>query len=138
MKAQKEIEKKIRQKEEDVRRLENELLQTRAYLDAMRESLRLIGKSSGANESDSLRPGSLVDKARTAIRKAGEPLHIDKILPAIGKELSKKNKISLSSSLAGYVREGFVFTRPAPNTFGLVEFTKSHSEGPPDGFGEDE
>lgn len=137
MKAEREIEKKIKQKEEDVRLLEKELIQAKAYLDAMRESLKLIGKSSAINGVDSVRPGSLVDKARAAIRKAGQPLHVDKILPAIGKDPSKKNKISLSGSLAFYVRQGTIFTRPAPNTFGLVEFEQSQGDGPPEGFGED-
>ena len=137
MRAEKEIEKKIKQKEEDIRRLENDLLQARTYIEAMRESLRLIGKSSSTDGADTIRPGSLVDKARAAIRKANAPLHVDKILPLIGKEASKGNKISLSGSLAFYVRQGVIFSRPAPNTFGLLEFEKPPEDGPPDGFGEE-
>jgi len=144
MKAEREIEKKIKQKEEDirhlqesVRHLQSEVIKAQAYVEAMRESLRLISKSSATDAVDTVRPGSLVDKARTAIRKAGQPLHVEKILPQIGKDLSKENKVSLSGSLAFYVRKGIIFTRPAPNTFGLVEFEKPQGDGPPDGFGKD-
>jgi hypothetical protein len=91
-----------------------------------------------SNPRQALRPGSAVAKARDAIKKAGKPLHVTEILHAIGSEVDKKNRISLSGSLFGYVRRGGVFTRPAPNTFGLQEFQNARMRAeaePPLGFG---
>lgn len=136
MRAEREIQKRIKQKEEEVGELRQKLVQAQAYLDAMKDSLRLIQKTSGGNGSDSLRPGSLVDKARNAIQEEGKPLHVDKILKLIGKEVTKQNKISLSGSLASYVRQRIIFTRPAPNTFGLIELDETRDELP-EGFGQD-
>jgi hypothetical protein len=134
MNAQKEIEKKIRQKEDEIRRLEHDLIQAKAYMDALRESLKLISRSSDETMIDSIRPGSLVDQARTVIRKAGHPLHVDKIISGMGKEYSKKFKSSLSGSLGQYVRQGIIFTRTNPNTFGLKEFD-DQAPDLPDDFG---
>jgi hypothetical protein len=35
------------------------------------------------------------------------------------------NRSALSGSIAAYVRKGEIFTRPAPNTFGLLELGNS-------------
>ena len=46
--------------------------------------------------------------------------------------------MSLASSLAAYVRRGEIFSRPAPNTFGLLELGHlggEEAEEPPSGFG---
>jgi hypothetical protein len=132
MNVQKELEKKIKQKEDDVRRLEHELIQARAYIDALRESLKLISRSTDSAIIDTIRPGSLVDQARVIIRKAGHPLHVDKIISGMGKENSKKVKSSISGSLGQYVRQGIVFTRTNPNTFGLKEFEDQPPDFPDD------
>ena len=79
-------------------------------------------------------------KARpTGIKAAGKPLHINEILNVLKLEPNKKNRLSLSGSLSGYARRGEVFTRPAPNTFGLVEFHTQIPKTlePPDGFGDE-
>jgi hypothetical protein len=71
------------------------------------------------------------------------------LLKAMGREVNRKNKTGVSGSLAAYVRRGEVFTRPKPNTFGLLELenpVKSdgfrndviRAEAPPDNFGIDE
>jgi len=71
-----------------------------------------------------------LSQARDAIRKAGKPLHITQILVAIGRANTKQTRLALSGSLATYVRRDEIFTRPEPNTFGLLEFdhdpTSSH------------
>jgi hypothetical protein len=69
------------------------------------------------------------------LRKAGKPLHITDILKGIGKTTSKKDRVSLSGSLGWYVRRNEIFTRPAPNTFGLKEMEDISKEEPPDDFG---
>ena len=68
------------------------------------------------------------DPAVTSLRRAkrskpsGKPLHISDLLVALGKETDHDNRAALSGSLSAYVRKHEIFTRPAPNTFGLVEF----------------
>lgn len=135
MSAQREIEKKIRQKEEEIRELEQRLYQARAYADAMRESLRLITKASDLSMSDTIRAGSLVDQARAFLKRTGKAVHVDKILQGIGKENTKQNKVALSGSLGHYTRQGIIFTRPAPNTFGLKEFEDQLPDDLPEDFG---
>ena len=77
-----------------------------------------------------------VPQAREYLLKAGKPMHLSKIVEGIGKEPSKENRLSLGGSLSGYVRKGQIFTRPAPNTFGLVEFgDEDGTKEPPPEFG---
>lgn len=134
MRAVRDIERKIKQKEEEIQKLREKLNRAEAYLEAMQESLRLLQR---ATKPDSLRPNSMVDKARKILRREGRPMHVSAILRAMGKEVTKDTKSSLSSSLGSYVREDEVFTRPLPNTFGLKEFEDTENEeGLPDGFGQ--
>lgn len=140
MKIERDIEKKIRQKEEEAQRLREDLYKAEAYIEALQESLRLIKKTSGSGvEGESVRPGSLVDKARKLLRKTGSPLHVNELLRGMGKEVNKKNRTSLSGSLGSYVRQNYIFTRIAPNTFGLIEFGESEESivDIPEGFGVD-
>ncbi len=79
-------------------------------------------------------------QARDAIAAAGKPLHIAELLPAMGKENTQQNRLSLGGSLARCVREGVVFSRPAPNTFGLLSMPETSpppmQEKLPEGFGQ--
>lgn len=135
MNIQREFEKKIKLKEEEARELEQRLAQTRAQLDAFREALRIVSRSADGTSGDNLRPGSLVDQARKKLLEVGKPLHVDKLLIAIGKENNKNNKTSLAGSLGQYVRQGIIFTKPAPNTFGLKEFEEMNQDDVPENFG---
>jgi len=127
------IENKIRKKEAEIRALEAKLQAARIYVQALSDVRRELD----GDEAD-LKAGSMVAMARDAIRKAGRPLHVDDILTAIGR--SADSKSSLTGSLAAYVRRGEVFTRPAPNTYGLVdlealELDDALPTSPPKGFG---
>lgn len=138
MKAVRDIERKIRQKEEEATRLREELAKAEAYVEAMQESLRLIKKTTSAEEGNGIRPGSMIHKAQMILRKVGKPLYVGNLLEQMGREVTKNNRMSLAGSLGTYVRNEQVFTRPAPNTFGLVEFNEPETEGddqPPEGFG---
>jgi len=104
--------------------------------------LRFLPKD--ANQEDTaLRPGTALASAKEALEKAGRPMHISEILKAINKPVDKKNRLSLSGSLASYVRNGQIFRRPAPNTFALIE-AKGNANGEsqeidlPDEFGDDQ
>ena len=127
---QKRIDKKQQEIDELKRDFEVKLKEANGYLQALQDSMKLLPKDAAANSlgvSRTLRPGSALAKAREAILKAGHPLHILELLKAIGKPQDKKNRISLGGSLSGYVRDGQVFTRPSPNTFGLIELEISHA-----------
>jgi len=142
MRTKLELEKRIKRKETEIAALRKQLEQAEAYLLGMTDSLRLFPKD-GDNAGDDgpvLRPGSELEKARTAILKAGRPLHIKELVVAIGKEPTKENKTSLSGSIGAYVRKEEVFTRPKPNTFGVTEFeTASDDEaGIPSPEGDDD
>lgn len=126
MGIRREIEKRIEKKQKEMQDLEREtticLREGAAYIQGLQESLRLMPKEAIAGEERTLRAGSLIAKARDAIELAGKSLHISELLKALGRPVDHANKVSLSGSLAAYVRKGDVFTRPAPNTFGLVSF----------------
>lgn len=126
------IENKIRKKEAEIRSLEAKLQAARIYVQALSDVRRELD-----GENADLKAGSMVAMARDAIRKAGRPLHMDDILTAIGRPAESKS--SLTGSLAAYVRRGEVFTRPAPNTYGLVDLSDDNDDRdlpiPPKGFG---
>jgi hypothetical protein len=136
MRAVKDIKRKIDQKDEEVQRLRADLVRAEAYLEALRESLKLIQRDSGQDGGNGIRVGSMIAKARDALRKEGQPLHVEEILRRMGREVTKKSRASLSGSLGTYVRDGNMFTRPMPNTFGLMEFEADAEREPPEGFGE--
>jgi hypothetical protein len=140
MKFRDDLQKRIEKKELEIRDLEKQLAAAQAYLQALQETVRMLPKEPRGLQtapSQVLRPGSGVAKAREAILKAGKPLHITELLKAIGRPVDKNNRVSLSGSLSGYVKRNEIFTRPAPNTFGLIELNHSQmpEDEPPEDFG---
>lgn len=118
MNLQREIERRIENKRQELADLEKRVGESKAYISAL---VGLLPKAvSGAKES-SLRAGSDMAKARDLIKASGKPMHVTEILKGLGKDLTKGNRISLSGSLSGYARRGTIFTKTAPNTFGLIE-----------------
>lgn len=118
-----EIEKKIRRKQEEIKALEVQIRETAAHVAGLEEALRLLPRE-GANDGGAekmLRANTNVSRARDAILKAKKPLHIVELLRAMGEGVDKKNRLGLAGTLASYVRKGEIFTRPMPNTFGLIE-----------------
>lgn len=126
------IDDRIRKKEAEIQQLEERIKAARIYVQALKD---LLKASESAGDGD-VKAGSMLDQVRDAIRAAGRPLHVNDLLRAIGRSEDSKN--SLTGSLAAYVRRGEVFTRPQPNTFGLVEFEEHRGDhpAPPPGFGE--
>lgn len=140
MKFRDDLLKRIEKKELEIRDLEKQLAAAQAYLQALQETIRMLPKEPRTGQSPPaqvLRPGSGVAKAREAILKAGKPLHISDLLKALGRPVDKNSRVSLSGSLSGYVKRNEIFTRPAPNTFGLIELNHSQmpEDEPPDDFG---
>ncbi len=119
------LQKLYEKKLQEVRQLEIKLKESTAYLQALQDSLKMLNRETGNTEPEAeqnLRPGTALAQARDILRVAGKPLHITELLKQMGRPADKKNRVSLSGNLAGYVRGRQVFTRPAPNTFGLIEF----------------
>jgi len=122
MNAEREIQRKIAQKQQEIQDLNVNLERARSYVEALQESLKLFHKNASDDGAATLRPNSQIDKARQVLLEARRPLHVSEILKRMGKEATKNNRLSLSGSIGLYVRQHQVFTRPAPNTFGLMEF----------------
>jgi hypothetical protein len=144
MNERRKIEERLRKKEEEIQELEARIRDARIYMQALQDVLKILPRSErpGANGS-ALRPGSGMSMVRDHILKKGHPAHVTELLEALGRESTRENRASLSGSLAAYVRKGEVFTRPSPNTFGLIELghendseTGSYDEPPPH-FGEE-
>jgi hypothetical protein len=131
------LQRLISRKEQEINELEQKLRDARIYLQAVQDSIKALPREAmDANQVKELRPGTAVANARELIKSAGRPLHITDILRGLGKPVDAKNKLSLSGSLAGYVRDNQIFTRPAPNTFGLREFLNGDKSADlPEDFG---
>lgn len=142
MREQKVIEDQLRRKEVEIVALEDKLKAARVYAKALRDVLKMVNKAEPDDLSETkLRKGSLVDQARELIHERSEPVHIDELLRAMGKEVTRDAKASLNSSLAAYVRNGEIFVRTAPATYGLIELSHTAEDSdedlPPVGFGQD-
>ena len=140
-----EIQKKIERKQQEIvdleRGFEVQIASARAYIQALLDLLKTLPRDGeGSNPEQVLRQNSIMARAREAILGAGRPLHINEILRALGRPLDSPNKVSVAGSLANYVRKGEIFSRPAPNTFGLLELGHTAkpvalATHPPEGFG---
>lgn len=119
MQIQHEIERRIEKKRQEIADLKQQLNTAETYLGALQDTLKLLPKE--GDREVVLRAGSDLAQARDFIKAKGCPQHVNDILKGINKEPNKSNKTSLSGSLGGYVRKGVIFTKPAPNTFGLLE-----------------
>jgi hypothetical protein len=134
------VEKKVRDKEREVRELHEKLRKSEAYLQALSDTLALLPKETDRRAmatSSTVRRGAIPEAAAKALKARGKPIHIMKLLPLMGRKATTENRASVVSSLGAYVRRGQVFTRPAPNTFGLREWgvVSRKGEGPPVNFG---
>jgi hypothetical protein len=136
-----DLSRKIERKRAEIAEMDTNLRLAREYLQALEDTFKLLPKDANGGESLStmLRPGSSLAKARDVLRKTGKPMHLTELLTALGKGHSRNERAALSGTLAAYVRRGEIFTRPAPNTFGLLEMKQtSASEDqpvPPADFG---
>ncbi len=141
MSERRKIVERLRKKEQEVQLLEEKIRDAKTYIQALQDVLKILPKetSDAVSPTNLLRAGSMVAKARDIILKAGGPVHVSTILEQLGKETSRENRASIASSIAAYVRRSEIFTRPAPNTFGLIELGHKSVESPvsepPDDFG---
>jgi hypothetical protein len=142
MQAREQVQKLLDRKQEEIRDLELQVEKAKAYIQALQDSMRFLPRDSSQGDA-SLRPGTALSKARDILRSTGKPMHITEILKALNEPVDKKHRLSLSGSLSAYVRNSQIFTRPAPNTFGLIEMNKSANGSEsgeielPEDFGDD-
>lgn len=135
------IKDRLRKKEQEIQSLEEKLRTAKTYVNALQDILKMLDKVEPEQPAEAtLRPGSAVSQARDVIFRNGAPVHINDLLEALGKEATREVRVSLTSSLAAYVRRNEIFTRPAPNTFGLIELghktvEEEEERTPPQGFG---
>jgi len=131
--ARDSLQKLLERKEQEIRDLEIQIHEARAYAEALRESIRLVckGEIQNGGISDTpiptLRPNSLLAQVRNILQKSGRPMYIEELLPAVGRPVDHKNRVSLAGTLSSYARDGKFFTKTAPNTFGLIEFDLPHT-----------
>ena len=141
MSEHQKVEDRLRRKEREIIGLEDKIKAAHVYVQALRDVLKMMNTDDAAAPAV-LRSGSAVAKAREEIMRQGIPVHISDLLKALGKDPTRENRASLTSSLSAYVRSGEIFTRPEPNTFGLVELGQTEKAEevpiPPRGFGKDD
>jgi hypothetical protein len=146
MALREEIQKKIDRKRSEIDALETQARDARIYVQALEDTLKMLPRDPGDDEtlvsSSALRAGSKADKARAAIQAAGKPLHVIDLLKILGIANKPKERQALAGSLSSYARKREIFTRPMPNTFGLIGLeTRTPSPpagGPPPNFGKDQ
>lgn len=143
MNERRKIEERLTKKEEEIQELEAKIRDAKIYAQALLDVLKILPRSSdrgSSNGSGALRSGSGVAKARELIMQQGHPVHVVELLKALGREPTREARASLSGSLAAYVRRGEIFSRPSPNTFGLIELGHGNDapeDEPPADFGEE-
>ena len=136
-----QIIEKIKKKEIEIQGHEIKIREAKIYIQALQDILRtLLGESVPSEATTSpegiLRPGSMTYKTYELLTKVGKPVHISEILERMGEDQGKK--ASLVSSLGTYVKNQQIFTRPLPNTFGLIGMEydlDKPSDEPPVDFG---
>ena len=124
MGARETLQKLADKKILEIRHLELQVAQAEAYLQALQDSMKLIPREQkDLNELGTepvLRAGSALAQAQDILKAAGRPMHISEILKAMGKPNEKNERISLSGSMASYVRKGSIFRKTGPNRFSLI------------------
>jgi 5-formyltetrahydrofolate cyclo-ligase len=120
MNLRREFEKLIEKKRVEITDAEKAISAAEAYIQAMLDAIKKLPKEDpGANPP--VRPGSDVEKVRDAILQAGKPLHLSEIISALGRTDDAETKAKIAGLLGWYTSKGKVFTKTAPNTYGLVE-----------------
>lgn len=128
--AERKLDDRIRKTEAEINELMHAIAGLEAHSEALKEAQRLIERESG-DEAPELRPGSELFRIRDAIRLHKKPMTLDEMLPLIegdAGDLKKRN--SLRGSISRYARDGQIFVKTAPNTFGLIELKHQAEQQP--------
>ena len=119
------FQKLINKKFEEIAALELQIREAKAYIQALQDSMKLLPRDAMGAPEYTLREGSTLSKTRDILKNAAVPMSIGEILKALGKPQDKKHRTSLAGTLSAYSKDGKIFTKTAPNTFGLLEFQNS-------------
>ncbi len=122
------FQKLLTKKQEEISALELQIREAKAYVQGLQDSMKLLPRDGTGVAEHSLREGSALAKTRDVLKTAGAPLPIADILKALGLPVDKEHRTSLAGTLSGYARQARVFTKTAPNTFGLIEFRATQPE----------
>lgn len=143
-----DIQKRIDKKRTEIEALRSQIRDATVYVQALEDTLKIlprdaVDEAAGGSTGLVLRMGSKVYKARQAIYSAGKPLHLVELMAALRLPNTPKEKAALAGSLSSYARKSEIFTRPAPNTFGLISMQNGRPiatapNGPPPNFGVDQ
>jgi hypothetical protein len=134
MGARESLQKLAEKKYCEINDLRMQLAQAEAYLQAIQDSIKVLPKEAVVAKAEpDLRPGTLLAQARDVLRTEGKPMHVSEILRKMGKTADKGNRISLSGSLAAYVRKKTIFRKTGPNIFALIESRQQSAETNNDG-----
>jgi hypothetical protein len=115
-----------------------------SYVQALEDTVKMLPKPSAdgtpVSSDRTPRAGRMVAQAREILVATGHTMHIRELLKSMGKPDDKTSRAALSGSLSAYTRRHEIFTLPAPNTFGLIEFggNATVETEPPLDFGIDE
>lgn len=131
-----DITRKIGRKRAEIADLHSQVKVAESYVQALEDTLKMLPReqspasvANGNGAAHGLRKQSMTGRAYGALRAAGGPMHITEILKAIGKPVNRVNRSGLASSLAVYARKGEIFTKTAPNTFGLAGRDEASEQG---------
>lgn len=139
MNLRRKLENQLKKKKQEIQTLETEkqeidakMREAKAYMQGIEDTLKMLPRESidvvGSAEQ-SIRPSSTVGKTLQILKSEGKSLHVKVILKRMDKACTKNTLAALSGQIGQYVRQGRVFTRPAPNTFGLLEWgDQEHKE----------
>ena len=118
MNLRRDFEKLIEKKRFEIAEAQKAIMAAEAYIQAMTDALKKIPKE---EPTPTVRPGSDVEKIRDLILAAGKPLHVNEIIEGLGRSDDAASKAKIAGLLGWYTSKGRVFTKAAPNTYGLVE-----------------
>ena len=123
------LEERIRKKEQEIRQFQHQIDAAQEFVRATREALALFLKADKAHPNEGMRRGGSASKTLQYLKKEGQARHIGDIVVGIGRKNDTKNRSAVAAQLSQYVRDGKLFTRPVPNTFGLIEWGDSREDG---------
>ncbi len=125
------LDEEIAQHEDGIRDCQDEKSTAQATIDELQSLYNLIPTADVNGSQPTFRQNSDGFLVHQILVEAGKPLYIDEILNELERGANPDSRASLAGQLGGYVRKGQVFTRPAPNTFGLREWeVNGHKKEP--------
>jgi hypothetical protein len=132
----------IKKKQALVSKLQAELDEARTLLESGLQETKGLGRAghpdlraSGSRRKTKrgktgYKHHSSVGRAIRVLKKANKPLHIDELISLMEKRGRKVKKTTMVGNLARYIKAGRMFSRPAPSTFGLIEWSGSATGTP--------